>query len=194
MKKKMRRLWRQATADKKKFGILVTMVAVGLLLWGRLMLLEKVPRVATADPSTATANAGAVVAGTGTGDQAGEDAVVLPPLPVVAVDLDESLSLDLFAFRHNRYKALPPRDIREGGVDSGQALDDVEVRRRELEELVKDLRLQSVIQGSTPICVINGRLLRVGDSISGFEIASFGNRSAKVTRDGLTFTLNMLNK
>lgn len=38
------------TADRRKFGAFLTLVALGLLLWGRL-LLHNVPRTATAEPS-----------------------------------------------------------------------------------------------------------------------------------------------
>lgn len=186
MKTKLNRVWRQMTADKKKFGILVTMVAVGLLLWGRLILLEDVPKIATADPNAtsqgnakddAPAPAGAV------------DGPVLPPLEKVSVQLSEDLPLNLFAFRHNRYKPLP--DEESGGSDAQLTGSTDDERKQELVELARSLRLQSVIQGGSPAIVINGEVLRVGDSIEGFELVSFNERSAKLTRDGLTFLLKM---
>ena len=190
MKKKLHRAWRQATADKKKFGLLVAMVAVGLLLWGRLILLEDVPKIATADP-----NAQATPAGQTPGqppDQAAVAAPVLAPLPSVEVALSEDLTLNLFAFRHNRYKPLPPEDSGASGVQSTGSTDDE--RKRELVEMARSLRLQSVIQGKSPAIVINGEVLRVGDSIEGFELVSFNERSAKLTREGLTFLLKMWSK
>jgi len=190
MKKKMSRMWRQVTADKKKFGILVTMLAVGLLLWGRLILLQDVPKIATADPDAPAQTSGQ------TPDSGGESAEpevsVLPPLPRVEVDLSEGLTLDLFAFRHNRYKPLPVEDSGDDRLQSGELTDDE--RKRELVELARSLRLQSVIQGASPAIVINGEVLRVGDSIEGFELVSFNDSSAKLTRDGLTFLLKMFPK
>lgn len=192
MKRKLNRLWRQATADKKKFGMLVTVLAVGLLLWGRLILLEKVPRHATADPGAQPAPQA-----TQASPQPVEDltaAPVLPPLEEVRVDLSDRLTLDLFAFRHNRYRLLPLEKTGDLDIQTDNQGDDVKVR---LAALVRDLRLQSVIRGASPKLsriVINGKVLRVGDSIEGFEIVSFDERSAKVTRGGLTFTLNMLSE
>lgn len=190
MKKKMNRVWRQVTADKKKFGILVTVMAVGLLLWGRLILLEDVPKIATADPTeqaqTATQTPG------NTGEAADDAAPVLPPLPTVAVTLSEDLPLDLFTFRHNRYKPLPVEESGNEAVQPEGLTDDE--RKRELVESARSLRLQSVIQGASPAIVINGEVLRVGDSIEGFEIVSINDSSAKLTRDGLTFLLKMLKK
>lgn len=187
MKTRLHRLWRQATADKKKFGLMVTCLAVGLLLWGRLLLIEKVPRIATADPSAEAADEAEADAPA----EADTSPVLLAPLPAVRAELGDSLALDLFAFRHNRYRPLPGDDIGAGAVQPGQGTVDEQVRRRELEEMVKDLRLQSVIQGDMPIVVINGKVLRQGDSIDGFELVSFGTRSARVTREGQTFTLTL---
>ena len=190
MKKKIYRLWRQATADKKKFGLLVTMLAVGLLLWGRLILLEDVPKIATADPD-ASAQAGEQTPDN-SDPSARADAPVLPPLPSIEVALSEDLRLDLFTFRHNRYRPLPEEDLADSDVQS-QALT-AEEKKRELVELARSLRLQSVIQGKSPAIVINGEVLRVGDSVEGFEIVAFDESSAKLTRDGLTFLLKMFKK
>ena len=187
MKTKLNRMWRQVTADKKKFGILVTMVAVGLLLWGRLILLEDVPKIATADDPNAPAQAAQTPATPGT--ETADSAPVLPPLPSVEVALSEDLTLDLFTFRHNRYKPLPS----EESAGNGAQLEGLtaEERKRELVEMARSLRLQSVIQGRSPAIVINGEVLRVGDSIEDFELVSFNERSAILTREGLKFKLKM---
>lgn len=190
MKQKINRAWRQVTADKKKFGILVTMMAVGLLLWGRLILLEDVPKIATADPNATaqtdgTTPDGQVLQVTPTGP-------VLPPLQEVSVTLSEDLPLNLFAFRHNRYKPLPDEESGSNSAQLTGSTDDE--RKRELVELARSLRLQSVIQGDSPAIVINGEVLRVGDSIEGFELVSFNKRTAKLTREGLTFLLTMFNQ
>ena len=184
MKHKLHRFRRQLTADKKKFGLMVTTLAVGLLLWGRLILLEKVPRIATADPAGNPAQSDK---NAGSKPEGGIDA-----LPEVRVDLDDRLAINLFAFRHNRYKLLPDVESGRIGIQSHRAADDEQQRTRELVRRAKALHLQSVVQGAWPVAVINGQVLRVGDSIDGFEIASINERSAKVTRDGLTFTLTML--
>lgn len=190
MKQKINRAWRQVTADKKKFGILVTMMAVGLLLWGRLILLEDVPKHATADDPNAPVQAD------GTPDPAAPDSAdnlpVLPPLEQVEVTLSEDLPLNLFAFRHNRYKPLPS-DESDGNASQLTGSTDDE-RKQELVEIARSFRLQSVIQGDSPAIVINGEVLTVGDSVDGFELVSFTQRSARLTREGLTFLLTMRSK
>lgn len=190
MKQKLNRAWRQVTADKKKFGILVTVAAVGLLLWGRLILLEDVPKIATADPNAAAQSDGTTPNGPAL--QGAPAGPVLPSLEEVSVTLSEDLPLNLFAFRHNRYKPLPSEDSGDGGSQLTGSTDDE--RKRELVELARSLRLQSVIQGESPAIVINGEVLRVGDSIEGFELVSFNENTAKLTREGLTFLLSMFTK
>ena len=190
MKKKLNRVWRQATADKKKFGILVTMMAVGLLLWGRLMLLQDVPKMATADDPNAV-QSGDPASGH-LAETAAETMPALPPLPSVEVALSEDLTLDLFSFRHNHYKPLPIEDSPETRVQSTGDPDDD--RKRELVEMARSLRLQSVIQGNSPAIVINGEVLRVGDEIEHFKIVSFNDNSVRLTREGLTFLLKMFTK
>ena len=43
-----RRFWIQLTADRKRFGMLVGAVCIGLLLWGRLIVVRQPPRMALA--------------------------------------------------------------------------------------------------------------------------------------------------
>lgn len=187
MKTKLYRMWRQATADKKKLGILATTAAVGLLLWGRLILLEDVPKIATADDPNNPAQADQTPDGQAA--EAGDSARALPALPSVEVALSEDLTLNLFAFRHNRYKPLPSEETEGNDAQLPGFTDDE--RKRELVELARSLRLQSVIQGRSPATVINGEVLRVGDSIEGFELVSFEEGSAILTREGLKFKLMM---
>ena len=101
----------QVTADKKKFSILVTMMAVGLLLW------EADPagsraKIATADDP---ANAGQTGGSTPEGQALPGTSTtpVLPPLEEVSVTLGEDLPLNLFAFRPRRYKPLPTDESEE---------------------------------------------------------------------------------
>lgn len=186
MKRKLNRIWRQMTADKKKFGILTTMLAVGLLLWGRLILLEDVPKIATADP-------GSEQAAKSDADGA-KKTKVKAPFAEVKVDLVDDLAVNLFAFRHDRYKPLPIENVDGSEVDIGNPGDDESVRRRLLEERLSSLRLQSVIQGPKPVIVVNGRLLRVGQKIDGFEVVSVNARSVELVRENLEFTLRMLSE
>ena len=55
MSKVLKQTFRALTADKKKLSIVVVLLAMLLLLWGRL-LLKRVPRTAVAEPETTTSD------------------------------------------------------------------------------------------------------------------------------------------
>ncbi len=167
MNKKLYKVWRQMTADKKRFGVMLSLAAVGLLLWGRLILLEKVPRIATADPDAA--------------EQADGPAAAPPrELPTVAVDLPEELSLNLFALRPDRYNRIPEPEEGEGEVQLGDPIDDEWERREALLDEARGMTLQGVIQGHQPFALIDDVRVHVGDSVGGFVLIELDFRQRLV--------------
>lgn len=56
---RLRRLWIQLTADRKRFGMLVGVLALGLLLWARIIIISNPPRQAVADDPSDSASAAA---------------------------------------------------------------------------------------------------------------------------------------
>ncbi|MEM9415535.1 MAG: hypothetical protein AAGA29_08675 [Planctomycetota bacterium] len=176
MNPKLQRLWRQMTADKKRFGIMCTALAVGLLLWGRLVLLRDVPRYATAEPDMPDIDdvMGETPAGSGTArpQRSGERLTV-------ALDLPDTLTLDLFELRPDRYKLTPDPDSTEDGLqeDTGPA---DELRQRDaLMDAARDLTLQGVVRGSPSFAVINGVRVYVGGRISGFVLTGLSHQERK---------------
>lgn len=167
MNKQLNRLWRQMTADKKRFGIMLSLVAVGLLLWGRLILLEKVPRIATADPDPPAA-------------APGEDTPTVRALPTVAVDLPESLALNPFALRPDRYKPIPVEDSGEEPVQPDPSDADELDRREALLDEARGMVLQGVLQGASPSAVIDGVRVHVGDAVGGYTVIELDPRQRQV--------------
>jgi len=51
----LRRLSLQLTADRRRFGIFCVLLAVGMLFWTRLIVIQDMPRVAMADPAESAA-------------------------------------------------------------------------------------------------------------------------------------------
>lgn len=67
-----------------------------------------------------------------------------------------------------------------------------EARREKLGKAFSTLRLQSVMDGRTPICRINGDVLRVGDSVGEFFfVKSIHGREVQIASDDDTFNLSM---
>ena len=49
---RLEQLWRKVRGNRAQLGVVASVLVLGLLLWGRLILLERVPRIATADPDS----------------------------------------------------------------------------------------------------------------------------------------------
>jgi len=179
--------WRLLTADRRKAGLVLSLLAMGLLLWGRL-LLKEVPRVATADPE-AEAQA-ASDGGEGSGDDADSQARV-ERTERVRIDPPRSLPRDLFVFDPNPYRRTGSPDSPSRPEKSDREADEQEIRVAAARDAAAGLILSSVMRGPRPRAVINGRVLAEGQSIEGFVVRQIGQRHALLERDGLVVRLRM---
>ena len=55
MHKKLKRMWLQITADRRRFGLFCGLLLVGLLLWARIIVIARPARTAVAQPLIQTA-------------------------------------------------------------------------------------------------------------------------------------------
>lgn len=176
----------QVTSDKKKLGVMLCALAIGLLLWGRL-LLQGVPRTATADdPATPSA--------TVSDDKpvkAGQSARKDQPLPVVHVDLTSVPGRDLFGMDPSRYSRTSGSERGEPEAKSTQYSSDENPRIAAVREEAMELRLESVVTGTQPRAYINGRLLAPDDEYEGFTLLEVTDRHVLLTKYGLIIRLRM---
>lgn len=63
----------------------------------------------------------------------------------------------------------------------------IETLRNEAESL----SLQSTVVGPSPTALINGRIMRIGDTIKGFRIASIAPNTCIISKDGVKLELRM---
>ena len=168
MNKKLYRLWRQMTADKKRFGVMATLMAVGLLLWARLILLQDVPRVATADPDP------------GEQQPAQGPAAAGQERPTVEVWIPDQLALDLFALRPDRYNPNPDFNTSGPNVQADDPRADDWLRRESLLDEARGMTLQGIIQDARPFAVIDGVRVYVGDTVGGFVLIALDDRQRLV--------------
>ncbi len=185
MKHHLDNLIHQITADKKKLGIMVCALALGLLLWGRLIL-QGVPRTATADEKTNVAKVEQ-----DTGDQTTQSVKPAKALPVVQVDLPGHPGRDLFGMDPNRYKRNPDAITKQTGAKSPQVTPDVDPRKLLVRNEAAELRLESVVTGTEPRAYINGYLLAPGDEYEGFTLVQVTDRHVILTKYGLFIKLRM---
>jgi hypothetical protein len=185
MKDRIDQLIQQITADKKKLGFMLCALAIGLLLWGRL-LLQGVPRTATADdPDTDKQAIKNMDPETNKADTS------FKTRPVVHIDLPSSPGRDIFGIDPNRYRRTTGDRHDDIGPKSTQVTPDVDPRVDAVRQEAMGLSLESVVTGTRPRAYINGRLLAPGDEIDGFTLIQVTDRHVLLTKYSLIIRLRM---
>jgi len=186
---KWARLKRQLFADKRKLGLMVSLLAVALLLWGRL-LIKDVPRSAVAEPDKE------VAADTSSPADQSPESTDKAERRVVRIRKFAPAGRELFAFDPDRYpRAERPKPkvdpSPKSGSDRTDEQDKREVARMAVYSAARGLTLQSTLLGSPNRAMINGVLLEPGEKILGFELKTVRNRQVTLARDGIEVTLEM---
>ncbi|MHC4382167.1 MAG: hypothetical protein ACYS0J_04855 [Planctomycetota bacterium] len=191
----LRRLWIQITSDRKRFGILCAMLALGLLLWGRIIVTSNLPRTAMAngdDPNLLLPPD----PGPGSSDK--------PLGPPVKVTLARQPRRDPFLISDEHFPKPTPVEVlpQDGSKSGGNATENTnrtdERLTRELRALVDRFKLTAVMQGR-PMAVINGKSYRlyswiqaVGNDEYRFQLVEVGDRSVVLEYEGRRFRLRMV--
>lgn len=183
----MNELWhktRKELHNPKKLGALVILLALGLLLWGRL-LLKQVPRTATAEPvpvqiSDATADLMQIQTGSATADAFAE------------MQLSQTLTRDLFAVDRGQYRQIENfHNTSAQQPKSGVDLSDEFLRSADVRNAAAKLTLQSVMMGEQPRAMINGRLLGLNEEFEGFTLIEVSERHVLLESKGIIIRLKM---
>ena len=155
--------------DKKKLGLIIGLFCVMLLLWGRLIL-KQVPRTAVAKPATTAVSTTSHTPST----DALRRKVNASDLPVVEVKLPPMSKRDLFALDLTAY---PTEQVEKENESTKQVITKpVDEVQEYLNGLVGRIRLESTVQGARPCAVINGQIIKVGQSIEGLVLKEVLNR------------------
>jgi hypothetical protein len=190
----LRRLWIQITSDRKRLGVLVALLALGMLLWARIIITANLPREAVAGeegrgPTAAPPRPAS----------AAEESAQPPP---VRVRLAEQWHRDpLVAGGEELSRSTPPGGSRADPSKSGlQTVEDSlqeEVRlTARLEALVNRFRLEAIMQGH-PMAVINGQSFQPGDVVPAigdderFLLVEVSDRATVLECRGRRFRLTM---
>ncbi len=175
--------WQQLSKDKRKLSLVVVLLLIGLLLWGRLILTKDVPRTAVADPVATSAEAGT----------AAETAPVVAAVrPVVHLTLTDQVERDLFELDPQRFPTTEHET--DSGVNGTDEENDTAPNRRVQRvgaEAAEALSLQSTLQGAEPLALINGELMKVGDRVQGFTVTKIDSRRVTLRKDGVEVHLEM---
>jgi hypothetical protein len=212
----LRRFWIRLTADRRRFGILCAALAIGLLLWGRLIIVSQPPRTAVADPvpesnssrqPSSNPNAGTGADNTKSGKGVGTRGERSP----IAVELYAKPSHDPFVISPIYFpkptaiaqavQVSPKLDV-EPVEDSVQAQARLQAHRR---AIVERMKLEAAFGESW--AVIDGRKYRVGDVVpavgerpgggagsmesGSFRLVEIRQRSVVLECEGRQFELQM---
>ena len=94
------------------------------------------------------------------------------------------------------YFPVEEKDKPSTVVSSTQVVDPTtkaEAAKQEVQARAKALSLQSTVIGAVPTAVVNGRVLRVGDWISDFQVVEINSRSCQLEKSGIRVVLEMAN-
>lgn len=182
MRRAIDQVIRELKADRRKLSAMVILMGFALLLWGRLML-KNVPQTATARPA-------AKLLALGGADKNDDPASLATPLPIVYVDLAESLPRDLFGLDPSPYNRPGLTEISLSGPKSGPEQAD-DPTRPAWRAQSAGLTLQSVLVGARPRAVINGVVVAPGQQIAGFALVRVSDREAILERNGTLIRLRM---
>lgn len=194
----LRRLWIQLTADRKRFGLLCAMLAVGLLLWARVIVVSNIPRTAIADDDKAAKPVAQEPARIGAAmiDRLARDSV--------KVHMDDRPRRDPFVINPDYFpnpQVIDGRSQEPG--KSGQKVVESEHElqlRQQLQRLHREvdrLKLEGVMHGAG-LAVISGRTYRLGDDVPGredesiqFQVVEVRSRSVVLQFEGHEFVLEL---
>lgn len=198
----LQRLWIQVSSDKRRFGLLVGCLAIGLLLWGRIIVISQPPRRAIADDGTAVAKDTKSPKSPTTATS--EKQVELRDLETVYVHLADSPSRDPFSINPDFFPkpTLSQETVKEGPKSTTTPAEDamqvILRRERELRSEVERMKLGAVMKGSPIMAVINGRMYSEGERVPfasdigrSFTVKEIRSRSVLLECDGFVFELRM---
>ena len=202
MEQKLKIFILELKQDRKRLAIMCTLVAFGILLWARLLILQNVPKTGFADPGQVgdTPTSAGSPGATANGNQAGASEnkkVPLKELPVVVVDTTPTLVRDFFqplsiaTAQPEKTSQVPVLPSKSSDKASEKPKVEVPDPMKEAEQDASKLRLESLMAGQSPLAVINGSVLRVGDEIEGFTIESIDRQSVTLRRGEIRVELKM---
>ncbi len=167
--------------NDRRIGLFIGLLAVALLLWGRI-LIKEVPRQAAATedkPAPKTRKPAAPET---------EPLSANSGVRTIYVTLSETLQRDLFAIdsRHFAQSVAADADSITQEKSAAHPADE-----REAAGLAAGLRLQSTVLGVEPRALINGQVMTPGEIIRGFRLQQVLDRQVVLERDGLAIVLRM---
>ena len=183
----LKAFYAKISADKPRFYVATTLVALMMLMWGRL-LLRQIPRTSVAAPS-----AGQIAKSENANEAGGkgrsENSTRRSRMSVYVLNQRPSGLRDPFDFDDSPYRrTILPTFAPDPLRPDAEGPDSLAERGQLLAELER-IAVQSIVSGTPPLVMIDGRVLSTGDEVEGFVISriSYAERIVEFRKSNLTF-------
>jgi len=188
------RLIGELRRDKKKTIVLAVLLIAVLFVGVRLLRRSGTPAGAIAAswgedlPATEASNLAAPLPGAGRVSPA-----YISERDAYIKEISHDISRDIFAFQTALY---PPVEVPKPQPDAGHVVArDAGPPRPSIEDIVRRqsraLTLQSTIESDSPIAVINGEVLKIGEKIKGFALLEVHCHNCVLEKDGVKVRLEV---
>ncbi len=186
----LKAFYAKISADKPRFYVATTLVALMMLMWGRL-LLRQIPRTSVAAPAAEQiAKLGLSDGDEGSKGKSGsENPSRTSRMSVYVLNQRPSGLRDPFDFDDSPYKRTILTTFEPDPLRPDAQAPDLLAERGQLLAELERIAVQSIVSGTPPLVMIDGRVLSTGDEVQGFVISriSYAERIVEFRKSNLTF-------
>jgi len=180
----------KARQDPKKLVLVGGLSLVMVVMWGRLLINQSPQQASASALSVPIAAAASPASPTRTPDKSAQRST--EDMPIVYVDLPESLVRDVFTLNRTQYPSVPEAPSTVQSRQSGPpAPTDEQMWKESARRALMGLELQTTMMGANPRAVISGRVLRPGEQINGFTLRQVQSRQVILEFEGRELQLGM---
>ena len=189
----LRRLWIQVTADRRRFGLFCALVALGFLLWARIIVISNIPKEAVANPKPSQPKQP-------NGSTAGTDNTADEPVQVAMArrPLRDPFEINPLYFPNGAVVVQNPQVDPKLPPNGAENPDQAEARLEfQLRALIDRFKLEAVM-GGNPMAVISGQryglgaeVPAIGNEMIVFRLVDIEHRTVTLDFEGRRFVLKM---
>lgn len=183
-----RRVWFELRKDKRKTTVLAALLVLVAVLGLKLTVSgPQSSRAAEADDVATVPDITAVRESLSSEGRSAEDS----PRAEYIRSIDRDITRDIFQPKLGAFGAEGEASGTEGLVEADDGQDIEEARRRRVQAEANALRLQSTAVSATSTAIINGRVLREGETINGFRLVEIKPHTCLIEKEGVRIRLRM---
>jgi hypothetical protein len=177
--------------DRKRSGLIVGFAVTLLILWARMLMNGPAPATA----SLARQSESAIMNPPETTPRLQASAAVLEWL----AKPKQPVSRNLFTMHLENYARAGDHmaatsadtDLTDNPDDQTDEKCEGQILLENLRSQASTLKLQTTLMGSSPIAMINGDLLKVGDRVGGFVVTRIEANRVEIQQDGVVLEIVM---